>query len=221
MAAGIKADQGTTVPRSGRDPQSAYTSIVQQMKTDNSNFSLMTSAATSGLEIRSEAQLQGLDSSKISWECVSCYGNKIVTQNASAFEGEYQFLGFLPFDETKYNKTLAAFIKYVGKDKADQFAAYSFDATIAFADAIKAVVAKSGVNGITRASTIAGIKTLTDFDAGGMAGVHSFKSGRTTNCFVMERFTKGKWVRLYPKKKGTFDCKPSNGVAIKANLLGS
>ena len=30
----------------------------------------------------------------------------------------------------------------------------------------------------------------------------------------------GKWVRVYPTKKGTFDCKPSNSVDVKANLLG-
>ena len=152
---------------------------------------------------------------------MSCYGNKIVTDNASAFEGEYQFLGFLPFAETKYNKTLAAFIKYVGKDKADQFSAYSFEATLAFADAIKAAVAKGGINGITRSSTIAGIKSLTDFDAGGMAGTHSFKTGKTTNCYVLDSSRADKWVRVYPKKKGTFDCKASNGVNIKANLLGT
>ena len=104
--------------------------------------------------------------------------------NAAAFEGEYQFLGFLPFEETKYNKTLAGFIKYVGKSNADQFSAYAFEATLAFADAIKAAVAKSGINGITRTSTIDGIKSLTDFNAGGMAGTHSFKTARTTNCFV-------------------------------------
>ena len=221
QAAGVKPDGGTTIPKSGMDPQSAYTTVVQGMKSDNSNFSLMTSAANSALELRNEATLQGLDSSKIVWECVSCYGNKVVPSNASAFEGEYQFLGFLPFEETKYNKTLAAFVKYVGKDKADQFSAYSFEATLAFADAINAAVAKDGINGITRASTIAGIKSLTDFDAGGMAGTHSFKTGKTTNCYVLDQFQSGKWVRVYPKKKGTFDCKASNGVDIKANLLGS
>jgi len=42
------------------------------MKADNSNYSLMTSAASSALELRNEADLQGLDSSKIIWECVSC-----------------------------------------------------------------------------------------------------------------------------------------------------
>jgi hypothetical protein len=35
----------------------------------------------------------------------------------------------------------------------------------------------------------------------------------------MVKFINGKWVRQYPKKKGTFDCKSSNTVAIKANLI--
>ena len=53
-----------------------------------------------------------------------------------------------------------------------------------------------------------------------MAGTHSFKDGRTTSCFVMVQFKSGKWVRQYPTKKGTFDCKASNTATIKANLLG-
>ena len=219
--AGIKADQGTVVPRSGSDPQSAYTNIVQAMKTDGSNYSMMVNAASSALLLRNEAALQGLDSSKIFWECTTCYGNKIVTDNAQAFEGEYQYLGFLPFNETKYNKTLAAFIKYVGIDNADQFAAYAFESTLAFADAVKAAVAKDGVNGITRSNLIEGIKSLTDFNAGGMSGTHNMQTGRITDCFVMMRFESGRWVRVYPAKKGTFDCKAANGIDVKANLLGS
>ena len=68
-------------------------------------------------------------------------------------------------------------------------------------------------------SAAEGIKSLTDFNAGGMAGTHSFKDGRITNCFVETQFKSGKWVRLYPKKKGTFDCKASNGITMKENLL--
>ena len=44
----------------GRDPQSAYTPIVNQMKTDGSNYSYNTSSARSAILLRSEAQLQGL-----------------------------------------------------------------------------------------------------------------------------------------------------------------
>jgi hypothetical protein len=222
QAAGVKADPSDVIGKSGRDPQSAYTGMVQQMKSDGANFSLMTSAATSALELRDEAQLQGIDSSKVAWECVSCYGNKIVTDNASSFEGEYQFLGFLPFEEGKYNKTLAAFLKNIKQvgGTPDQFSAYSFEAVLAFAQAVNSVVKSDGVNGLTRSNLVTGIKSLTDFDANGMAGTHSFKTGITTNCFAMVQFKSGKWVRVYPTKKGTFDCKSSNTVAIKANLIG-
>ena len=43
----MKANPSNVVPVSGRDPQSAYTPIVQKMKADNANFSLMTSAVSS------------------------------------------------------------------------------------------------------------------------------------------------------------------------------
>jgi ABC-type branched-subunit amino acid transport system substrate-binding protein len=219
---GIKADQGTTVAKSARDPQSALTSVVQGMKADGSNYSLMTSTPDQALALRQEATLQGLDSSRVVWDTVSLYGTPLAKQNASAIEGEYQALNFLPFEEARYNKTVAAFVKYVRQvgGTPDQFSAYSFEATMAFAAAAKAAVATSGVNGLTRSSFIDGMKSLTDFDADGMAGTHSFKTGRTTSCFVEVQFRNGTWVRVYPTKKGTFDCKAQNGVALKADLLG-
>jgi hypothetical protein len=216
--AGIKFDQDYGA--GGRDPQSALTSVVQKMKSDNSNYSLMTHAANIALQLRSEAQLQSFAPPDMVWNCVSCYGNKIVKDNPEAFEGEYQALSYLPFDETSYNKTLAAFIKYVGKDKADQFSVYSWIATLAFAEAAKATVAKNGINGLTRKSLNDSIRSLTDFDAGGMAGVRSFKTAALTPCFVEVQFKSGKWVRVYPTKKGTMDCKKSNAVEVKADLLG-
>jgi hypothetical protein len=220
--AGVKADQGTTVAKSARDPQSALTGVVQGMKADNSNYSLMTSTPDQALALREEATLQGLDSSKVVWDTVSLYGNQLAKQNTSAFEDEYQALNFLPFEEAQYNKTLAAFVKYVRQvgGNPDQYSAYSFEATMAFAAAAKAAVAKSGVNGLTRSSFIDGMKSLTDFDAGGMAGTHSFANGHITSCFVEVQFRGGKWVRAYPTKKGTFDCKPQNLVAMKADLVG-
>jgi hypothetical protein len=220
--AGIKMDQGDPVVGvSGRDPQSVFTPVVQKMKQDNSNWSLNVGAANQALLIRSEAEVQGLDTSKVLWECASCYGNKLIPSNSKTFEGEYQFLGFLPFEEASQNPTVAAFVKYMKKvgGTPDQFAAYSFAGTLAFADAVNAIVKSDGVNGLTRTNLINAIKGLTDFDAGGMIGKRSFANGRVTSCFLMVKFTKGKWVRQYPTKKGTFDCKSSNTISIKANLI--
>lgn len=220
--AGIKADQGDPVVAvSGQDPQSVFTPIVQKMKQDNSNWTLNVGAANQALLIRNEATLQGIDPTSVLWECASCYGNSLITDNAKAFEGEVQFLGFLPFEEASANKTVANFVKYMKQvgGTPDQFAAYSYAAVLAFADAVNGVVKTDGVNGLTRTNLITGIKGLTDFDAGGMLGKRSFKDGKTTSCFLMVQFKNGKWVRQYPTKKGTFDCKSSNAIEIKANLI--
>jgi hypothetical protein len=220
--AGIKPDQGNPVVSvSGRDPQSVFTPIVQKMKEDKSNWNLNIASANQALLIRNEATLQGIDPKSVFWECSSCYGNAIMKQNAQTFEGEYQFLGFLPFEEASVNKTLQGFLtneKKVG-GTPDQFGAYAFAGVIAFRDAVNAAVKAHGVNGITRTNLIDAIKGLTNFDADGMLGTRSFKTGQTTSCFLMVKFTNGKWVRQYPAKKGTFDCKPSNGVTITANLI--
>jgi hypothetical protein len=219
---GIKADPSDVIAKSGRDPQSAYTGMVQQMKSDGANYALSTSAVTATTELLQEAKLQGLDMSKIVFDNVSAYGSTVVTDNADVWQGVYQPLNVLPFEEAKYNKALAAFVKNVkaAGGVLDTFAAYGFESVLAFRDAANAAVKAHGVNGLTRANLLAGVKTLTDFDADGMAGTHSYKTGRITGCFAMVRFLNGKWVRQYPTKKGTFDCTPSNSVEIKANLLG-
>src|SRR3954466_13982213 len=171
--AGIKMDQGDpAVAVSGRDPQSVFTPIVQKITEDKSNWSLNIASANQALLFRNEATLQGIDPKSVLWECSSCYGNKLITDNADAFEGEIQQLGFLPFEEKSVNATVANFVKYMKKvgGTPDQFAAYSWAATLAFADAVNAVVKTDGVNGLTRTSLINSIKGLTDFDAGGMLG---------------------------------------------------
>jgi len=220
--AGITFDQGNPVVAvSGRDPQSVFTPIIQKMKQDGSNYNLNVASANQALLLRNEAELQGIDPASVLWECASCYGNALVKDNAKAFEGEVQFLGFLPFEEASVNKTVANFVKYMKQvgGTPDQFSAYAYAAVLAFADATNAVVKSNGVNGLTRANLIAAIKGLTDFDAGGMIGKRSFKNGLTTSCFLMVQFKGGKWVRQYPTKKGTFDCKSSNAITVKANLI--
>jgi ABC-type branched-subunit amino acid transport system substrate-binding protein len=223
QAAGIKMDQGDpAVAVSGRDPQSVFTPIVQRMKQDSSNWALNIASANQGLLLRNEATLQGIDPKSVLWECSSCYGNALIKGNAQAFEGEVQQLGFLPFEEASVNKTVANFVKYMKQvgGTPDQFAAYSYAAVLAFADAVNAVVKSDGVNGLTRANLITAIKGLTDFDAGGMLGKRSFKDGKITQCFMITQFKSGKWVRQYPTKKGTFDCKASNAITVKGNLIG-
>ena len=128
---------------------------------------------------------------------------------------------YLPVEEASSNPMLKTFLKYVGRDNADQFAVYAWAATMEFAEAAKAVVAKSGVNGLTRKALLSdGIPTLTKFDSGGMIGVTNIPQRSSSSCFVMMRIEHGKYVRQYPTKKGTFDCDPKSNLTIKADYVG-
>ena len=214
---GIKADQSPTA--SGRDPQSVYTPIVQQMKNAGSNWGFNGLAYANVIQFRQEAQLQGLNDPKIIWTCTTaCYDKKYLAAG-SAIENTYIPMAFLPFDETSSNKTLAAFVKFTGKDKATGLGVYSWASALELQQALNAVVAKSGVNAITRVNLLDSLSKLTSFNAGGMIGNTNVAKKITSSCFVLEQVKNGKFTRVYPTKKGTFDCTPSNHVEVKADLI--
>jgi hypothetical protein len=213
---GAKADQIKLM--SGRDPQSAYTPIVSQMKADGSNYGQSTLSANSSILLRSEAQLQGLGDDVV-WTCGgSCY-TKDVRENP-VMEGTHVYVGSLPLEEASSNAMLRNFVKYVGKD-SDNFAVAGWSAMIAFAQAARTVVEKDGVNGLTRKALLeTGIPTLTKFDTDGMTGTINLAKRISTPCFIMLQVKGRKFVREHPTKKGTFDCTPSNQVTMKLDLLG-
>ena len=216
VEAGVKADQTRLL--SGKDPQSAYTPIISQMKSDGSNYAQSTMGSNSDILLRSEAQLQGLDSGVV-WTCGgACYSPELASN--PVMKDTYVYLGALPFEEASTNAMLQQFLKHVGRDKADNFSVAGWASVIAFAQAARAVVQKDGVNALTRKALLdTGIPTLTAFDTEGMTGTVNIAKRIGTPCFVMLQIENGKYVRDYPKKKGTFDCKPSNRVLIKQDLL--
>ena len=72
---------------------------------------------------------------------------------------------------------------------------------------------KDGVNGLTRGELLStGVDGLTSFDAGGMIGTVDIKNKVPTPCSMITQLQKGKFVRMAPKKKGTFDCNKRNAV---------
>jgi ABC-type branched-subunit amino acid transport system substrate-binding protein len=214
---GVKEDQSTTA--SGRDPQSVYTPIVQKMKNDGSNWGWNGLAYANVIQFRQEAQLQGLTDPKIIWGCTTaCYDQRYLDAG-SAIDKTYIPLGFLPFDETSSNKSLAAYVKYAGKDKVAGLGVYSWAAGLELQQALNSVVQQAGVNGITRAALLGSLKNMTSFDAGGFIGKTNVGKKVTSDCFVLTQVQGKKFVRVWPKKKGTFDCTPSNHVQVKADLI--
>jgi Periplasmic binding protein len=215
--AGAKADQ--TVGQSGRAPQSAYTPIVQKMKEDSSNLGFGAVSLGGAIEWRSEAKLQGISDDQVTWVVPSGGYDKSLRESADAMDGTYIVMNFLPFEEARTNAMLANFLKYVGRDKATGFSVYGFAAGLALKDALDDAVAKHGADGITRTSLLAGLGTLTAFDAGGIIGKNNLAEKVSSACTMLEQFTSGRFVRVWPKK-GTFDCTPSNYIRLKEDLTG-
>jgi ABC-type branched-subunit amino acid transport system substrate-binding protein len=214
--AGIDITQ--TVPMSSRDPQTAYTPVVQQMKNSGANYNLTGTPVDNVIAMRQEAQLQGLTDPKFVWSCqIQCYDNK-TTQAGSAMANTKIVMNFLPFTETKANPTLAAFVKYVGKDKINGFAVWGWVSTMLFKQAAESVVKAQGVNGLTRANLLTALQDTHSFDAGGMWGKMDPGAKVSTACFMILGFDGSKYAREYPSKAGTFDCKPANHQWIETDL---
>jgi ABC-type branched-subunit amino acid transport system substrate-binding protein len=205
---GVKQDAEFGI--SGIATQSGYTPIVQAIKSHNATW-VMNGADFSGtLKMRKEAAIQGVTGVKV-WACsLQCYAPHFVTQGGAQVEGQYAWLQLLPVEDKGSNPSLDAFLQY---DKSpDAFGEQAFSAGLLFQQAVEAVVAKSGPNAITRAAILAQIRTVHDFDAGGMI-VKTDVAGKTpSNCIAIVQVQNGKWVRVDPLKKGTFDCSEPGGI---------
>ena len=207
-----------TIPMSSRDPQTAYTPVIQQMKNGGANYNLTGTPVDNLISMRQEAQLQGLTDPKFVWTCqIQCYDNK-TTQAGDVMANTKIVMNFLPFTETKANKTLAAFVKYVGKDKINGFAVWGWVSAMLFKQAAESVVKTQGVNGLTRANLLSALKDTHSFDAGGMWGTMDPGAKVSTACFMILNFDGSKYLREYPSKTGAFDCKASNQQWIETDL---
>jgi hypothetical protein len=120
----------------------------------------------------------------------------------------------------KANSTLKNFVKYVGADKASGFAVWGWVSVLLFQQAANQVVKEQGVNGLTRANLLATLKNTHSFDAGGMWGKMDPGAKANSPCFMIMNFDGSKYVREYPKKAGTFDCKASNRQSVDFAVNG-
>lgn len=215
---GVKSDGEIGI--SAEAPQSAYTPIVQQMKTKNANYVLNVNTSASLVDQRKEAVLQGVNAKKVIWDCFSnCYDPSLIQQGGADVEGTYVTLSGLPFNETKSNPALAAYLKAVGASKVDGFGEYAWTDAMLFRDSVEAIVKKSGNNALTRKALLAQLASTTNFNADGMWGTTNVAQRIPTPCFLVMQVKSARFTRVYPSAPGTFDCNKSNGINVKANLI--
>jgi len=200
---------------SARAPQSEYTPVVQEMKDQSSNYGQSTGPFNQMVALRKEAKLQGLNDVKV-WDCgTQCYDPQLIEQGGADVEGQYVDTLYLPFfnaADRKANKMAAAFYKNVGAGNTGQLGApYSWIATIAFRDAVNALVKQHGVNGLTRANLLEALGNIHQFDADGFYSGVDLAGREIGPCHVLNQIKNGKFVRVQPTKPGKFDC-PKGGV---------
>ena len=215
---GIEADE--EIDLSARAPQSEYTPVVQSMKDDGSNYAQSGLSFNSTVALRKEAKLQGVTDPDIIWDCtIQCYDKALLEQGGQDVEGQYVSLLILPFEEANTNKELKAFINTVGKDEVDGFGAQAWASGVLFQEAVEKLVDAQGVNGITRQGLLDELNKITEFNANGMIGNVNVAERTPSPCYVLTQVKDGKFVRVTPTKKGTFNCDKKNLQQVELDLL--
>ncbi len=207
---------------SGADTQTAYTPRVQLARQKNSTFVYDGSNDVAMVRMRKEADAQGLTTVKV-WGCsIACYTKAFLAQGGSDVEGTYISMGFLPFEEASYNAEDQNYVNAVSYAKADSFGADGWQAAVAFEDAVNAVVAKDGPNGLTRANLLTALKGIQNFNAHGWIGTPTGQApGSISPCFMVLQVQNGKFARVYPAKPGTMDCNPANVVQVSIDPVAA
>ena len=219
VKAGVKKDEDF-FKISGLATQSDYTPVAQAIKQHNSTYAQSISDYKSSMKMRKEAKVQGVTSVKV-WDCaLQCYDAKFLDQGGADVEGQYASLFFIPFEEAKQNKSVDAFLKNIGgKSKADGFAAQSWTAGLFFRDVVDNVVKANGNNGLTRARFLEEARKIHDFraevDGQGMIGPTDVGGKKLNGCFVLTQVKNGKYVRVFPKEKGTLNCDSKNVTTVQ------
>jgi len=219
VKAGVKQDEDF-FKLSALATQSDYTPVAQSIKQHNSTYAQSISDYKSSVQMRKESKVQGVSSVKV-WDCaLQCYDAKFLSEGGADVEGNYASLFFVPFEEAKQNKSVDAFLKSVGgKSKADGFAAQAWTAGLFFRDVVNNVVKADGKNGLTRARFIEEAKKIHDFTAAvggqGMLGPTDVGGHKLNGCFVLTQVKGGKYVRIFPKAKGTLNCDSKNVTTVQ------
>lgn len=202
---------------SGSAAQATYAQYIETMKSANSNYAYTGSNDQSMLKWKGEAEVQGLDLDSIVWTCsLACYTTDFQEQDVA--EGTYVWLQFLPFQERDYNQELNAFIEAIGEDQPPSWAAGAWVSGRLFENAINQIVARDGLNAITRQAILDEMRTISSFDANGWYGTLDFSTKLTSRCFMMMQIQDGDFERVYPEERGTLDCNPDN---IVTNVIDS
>ena len=74
---------------------------------------------------------------------------------------------------------------------------------------------ENGDNGITRANLFTALNATGQFNSGGFVSGADIATKTGSPCYFLVEYNDGKFTRVHPTKKGTFDCTKSNYTTVK------
>jgi hypothetical protein len=159
---------------------------------------------------RKEAALQGNTSVKV-WDCTTiCYGKSFIQEGGSAVNGTYVELPYIPIEEANLNPEVNTMVQTIGANNVDGFVILSWIQSLLFQQAVEATIKQFGQGGLTRANLLTAVAGIHSFNADGMIGAVDVGTHQENPCFMITQIQNGQFVQVYPSKKGTLDCSPSN-----------
>jgi hypothetical protein len=213
VAAGVEEIQRFEV--GGREEN--YDPFTQALVDGGGNF------AQSGLAVNSTVRwrqnvAQLAPDADITWFCTSqCYDPNLFAAGADIVEGTYVSTLALPFEEADTNPLMQAYVSIAeeGGYKTDSLGFQAFAAGIAMTDVIQGIVDSEGPNAITRASVLAGIAQLEDYDVRGLMGPTDIGARQNSGCTVLMQAQGGEFVRIFPEEPGAFNCEEDNLIPVR------
>jgi ABC-type branched-subunit amino acid transport system substrate-binding protein len=132
-------------------------------------------------------------------EYLTAYGSNFIDLAGAAAEGGVSWIRSLPNEEPNTTPEQTAYLKWMAQTApdavADTFAADSWAAVKAFVDGLDALKGP-----ISREALLAQLRSVGDYDAGGLHGPFLLGAKRAKGCMIAMRVEGGKWKRVTPAK---------------------
>lgn len=196
--------------------QEDYKGEAREMKQKGVKYLMMVSAVSEANKMLRDAKLQGVNPTVIDLG-QQYYDPELLTEPGA--EGASVQLNTVPFEEADdvpvMQQYLDAYAKVGSKIKPTSLGVQAFSAGLLFATAVKAVEDKG--EDLTRANVLAELKGIRSWDAGGLHFTSDPGGNKAGICTALVEVKNGKFVRLFPKETGAFDCNPDYAVKISGN----
>ncbi len=200
---------GTVTVPTGAGAGAAYQRVVHVTSGEGAGlvWSMLDGTSTMALRRSFDATVFA---PQVSWLCdEACYSGSFLADGGAAVEGQFVQIPIEPFEDATEIPGLRIYLQQSSQAGVlpSVQGAEMFAAGLLFEDAVTARRTKDAP---TRASVLAALANIHDFDADGMIGTTDVGARRPSGCFVLLRVHDAKYERAAPSAPATMSCGVAN-----------